>query len=380
MLKQIELWDLYDKNIYVKIEKQITKQFFENFIKNNPRIKIKIWAYKNQKYFTPLNTIIKILDLFPPEEKIKFKKLIESNIEELRFGRGQGKSIKNPKLPIKFSPELAKICGHLIGDGGIRLTKGDYAVHYTNKNPFLIEQFKQDILKIFGSIESYYYKYKIKDKNIDLKVIRFPSIIGVILMEFFGPMIKDTKKVLDIILDSNKKSKSLFLQALFDDEGCVSSNRIIIEISNKKIIEAIKNILESEFFIQPTNISEKTHEKGQNSYRLEIHGRKDICSFYNEINFSHPKKKEKLKGYVDNYKTTILKSRKGEIKKLIIDILKKENNKNVYEIAKHLKREPKRAFKKHLFDLEKEGTVKVKKGKNRIKIYSLQDETKENNP
>ena len=28
MLKQIELWDLYNKNIYVKIEKQIIKQFY----------------------------------------------------------------------------------------------------------------------------------------------------------------------------------------------------------------------------------------------------------------------------------------------------------------------------------------------------------------
>ena len=371
MLKQIELWDLYNKNIYVKIEKQIIKQFFENYEKNNSKIKIKIWAYKNQRYFTPLDTIIKILNLFPPEEEIKFKKLVESNIEELKFGSGKAKPIKNPRLPIKFSPELAKICGHLIGDGGIRLTKGDYAVHYTNKNPFLIEQFKQNILKTFGNIEPYYYEYKIKDNNIDLKVIRFPSIIGIILMEFFGSMIKDTKKVPEIIMNSDKRSKSLFLQALYDDEGCISSNRIGICITNKEVIESIKKILETEFLIQPTKITKRVHKGWLDLYRLEIHGRKDIMLFSKEISFSHPKKKEKLKLFIKEYKNKNFYFRKGELKNLITNILKKRGNQSVYDIAKNLNIEPKRSLRRKLYLLEKDNIIKAIRNKNRIKIYNI---------
>ena len=367
---KIGLWDLYDKNIYVRIKEKINNDFFNHFRENNSKLKIlDLWGYQNRIYFTPLDLIIKILDTFPVENRKKFKKIIESNLEGLRYGYGKGKSIKNPELPIKFSPELARICGHLIGDGGIRRVKGDYAVHYTNQNSLLIKQFKEDIFTIFGSVEAYEYRYHMKDKNKNLKVIRFPSIVGIILMEFFGPMIKSTKKIPKIILESDKKYKSLFLQALYDDEGCVSSNRIIIAMSNKDIIKNIKDILEREFSISPSNIRERRYIKWQNSYILEIFGVKNMITFSKEIGFSHSKKKDKLDTYIKNHKR--IHFRKGELKVLICNLLKERKNLSVYDIAASLNIKPKRSLRAQLFLLEKRKIIKPKINKGRIKVYSL---------
>lgn len=372
--EKIELWDLYNKNIYIKVKTQTINNLFDYFIesvKDKQGFIIKnIWFYRKGIYFTPLNLIIKILNLFPVEEKTKFKKLIEVNLEELKFGYGLAKSIKNPKLPIKLSPRLARVCGHLIGDGGIRLRKGDYAVHYTNKDPFLINQFKKDIQNIFGGVDPYKYDYNVKN-NKNLKVIRFPSIIGILLMEFFGPLIKDTKDIPNTIINANKKYKNLFLRALFDDEGCISSNRIVIEMSSKKILEKIKKMLETDFLIYPTGIFKRDNKKHKSSYRIEIHGRKDIIRFSKKIGFSHLIKKKKLGIYVKDYKNKQVRFRKGELKNLIIDILKKENNLSVYNISDKLNILPKRSFRKHLYSLEKKNIIQAMRNKNKIKIYSI---------
>lgn len=121
---QIELWDLHNKNIYIKVKKEIVSVLFNSFKKSKEKFEIKyIWEYTKNNCSIPLDLIIKILDSFPSQEKTKFKNLVELNIEEIKSGYGPSKPIKDPALPIKFSPELARICGHLIGDGGIEFRK-----------------------------------------------------------------------------------------------------------------------------------------------------------------------------------------------------------------------------------------------------------------
>lgn len=377
---KIDLWDLPNKRVYVKIEDSVIKTFFEystNFagseIKLANLLGIKrignIWYFKNGIFFTPLDLIMKILKKLPEEKRNEFVKNIEQNLEKLRFGYGNAKSIINPRLPIMFSLQLARIAGHLVGDGGIGMAKGSYPVYYTNRCDVLIEQFKKDMTEIFGDASVYDYHYR--NKNDGLRMVRYPSIAGIILMDLFGPMIKGLKHVPSLVLESDKNSKSLFLRALFDDEGCVSSNRIVLGMSNKTIIEKVKKML-NEFGIETGKISKgKATERWKARYYLAIFGRNDIHLFAQKIGFDHPEKKEKLNYLLKSYENKVLHYKKGEMRKLILKILKNEGPLGVCELAKKLNRKPGHRLREHLRKLKKEGKVKVQPGRWNLKIYSL---------
>lgn len=373
-MNALNLWDLLEERVYVKIKHPYIKDFLEyavNFSGSESRLAnllgkrriYNIWEFKKGKRFIPLSLIAAILNTLLLDKREEFKGLIENNIEELRYGYGRAKSIKNPKLPIIFSPILARIAGHMAGDGGIRISKGDYPVYYTNQSKFLINQFKKDILDVFGDVDVYEY-YKDSDKT---TMVRFPSIVGIILMKILGPMLGKLKHVPEIVLNADKESKSIFLRAIFDDEGCMSesSNRIAFGISNEQIARTVKEMLK-EFGIRPGVITESgASEKWNSHYQFGIFGR-DILTFYKTINFSHENKKAKLESYLHNRKFT---HKKGEQEFLILNELK-NGSMTIYEISRKIGIGVSRSFRKQLFILQKNNKVNVKIA-NKIKIYSL---------
>lgn len=371
----LNLWDLSNERVYVKIKQPHIKNFFNyaiSFAGSENKLAVllglnkvyNIYESKNGIRLVSLNLILKILNIIPLEKRQELKNIIENNVEELRYGYGKAKSIKNPKLPMLFSPILARIAGHLAGDGGIRLSKGNYPVYYTNQCKILVNQFKEDILHIFGDIDTYEY-YKESDKT---TMIRFPSIVGIILMKFFGPMVGKLKHVPDVIIDADNKFKSMFLKAIYDDEGCMSSssNRISFEISNEQIAKTVKEMLKY-FGIIPGKITKrKATEKWKNAYQFGIFG-KDMLTFAKSINFSHPIKKCKLKRFLLN-KSFIHK--KGEQEFLIMNELK-NGDMTIYDISKRLEIPISRNFRKQLFKLEKSNKITVKVIDRRIKTYGL---------
>ena len=105
----------------------------------------------------------------------------------------------------------------------------------------------------------------------------------------------------------NKKSKILFLRALFDDEGCVNLGREdgsgrSIEFSNdiKGVIETIKIILE-DLHIKTGKISIRNNRKNRLHYRLFITGKLNIVKFAKEVGFDHKDKKKKLNMLIRKY-------------------------------------------------------------------------------
>ena len=375
--KQIELFDLSNERVYVKIQQSAINNFFSYAVKfagsESKLAKLlgvkrigNIWYYKNCKMFTPLQLIVQILNILPEEKRNELKKQIEQNLEEIRYGYGNAKSIKTPNFPIKFSTTLARICGHLTGDGGVRQTNGDYAVYYTNKCNFLVNQFKTDTIETFGNVDVYDYC----NKRDGTRMVRFPSIVGLILNILFGPMVGDLKHTPDLILNSDKVSKILFLRALFDDEGCVSSKRVCLSVSNEGIIKESQIILK-ELGISTGKISSReATETWKQTYGFGVFGRKDLHLFFNIVSFDHPKKKAKLEKLIDKYKNKKEYYKKGEIRTLILDTLK-TSPKNVYELAEDLNRKPSYRFREQLYKLEKCKMIKVKSIKRRMKIYYL---------
>ncbi|MDI6798543.1 MAG: LAGLIDADG family homing endonuclease [Candidatus Aenigmarchaeota archaeon] len=364
MKNEIQLWGLPPNKVYLKIKEQTRSRLFnfgaeltgnktslDNFLGLH-RVHRRI--YETGKYFCPLWVIKKILSICPEKEKQELMSLLEKSIEELRKGYGdEAKSIKNPKLPIKFSPTLCQIIGHVIGDGGI---KKNYSVHYTNGSKILINQFKRDMREIFGDIEA----YEFEDEGII--TINFPSIVGLMLSSLFRSNIREVKCIPPHLLKSNEECKALFLRALFDDEGSVSIPKHTIEfvMANKIVVEDVKKMLK-EFGIRPGKTGrrkEKEHHKIK--YRFLITGSQDLKCFYEKINFDHPDKKERLRILIRSYKKIFYK--KGGIEKFMFKIIKKEKKMTVKELAKVLDRKPVGRFYQHLQKLKRKNLIRINKG------------------
>ena len=371
---EIKLWDLSDSNVYIKIKSSIREELFSYLTKTNNGFrglskKVDVtfgYLFKLKKgfYFTSLILLNKLLDICPEKKKKEFMMKIENNIEEIKLG-SRSLSIKNPKLPIKFSSILARIAGHLCGDGGIRK---DYIVYYTNSSSELLSQFERDIKETLGEVKSGgFYNTIIKD----VRTVTFPGIIGFFLTRLFGRQVGDLKHIPKLILDSDKFSKSLFLNALFDDEGNVSTTAytISIKMANKGIIEKVKEILK-EFEIKSGKIS-KTHDKHKTRYKFYISGKMNLIRFKEEINFSHLEKREKLSFLTQKYQ----RYKFEEIKNLAINILKNNKDVTISELARKLNRKPSMRFKEHLFKLEKEGVI-ISNIYNRLKFYNISNKVK----
>jgi hypothetical protein len=378
MLKEeITIWNLPDKKVYLKIKESVRIKFFKKaIISSGSMVKLtkslnlgshdSIRGYLYGYYFVPLWIIKELLNRLPEKNRHAFTTEIENNIEEIKTPCG--KSIKNP-LPIRFSSTIAKIAGHLVGDGGIRLKNESYTVRYANNSFFLIKKFKEDMKRIFPEADFCLYQRK-KDREEPTWNISFHSIIGVILTNLFGPLEGDAKHVPDIILNSNKESKASFLRALFDDEATSPvSHCIRLEMANRNVVENARNML-FEFGIRPGKMKEinDPHSK-KLKYNFNISGFYDLRTFNNQIGFDFPEKGKKLKDMIKGYKH--IQYKPGEIKPLIINTLNKKTELSLYELAKELDRKPTAKFRRNVLTLEKESILKSRIVKNRLKIYSI---------
>jgi hypothetical protein len=312
--RKIKLWDLCDLEIYIKIKNPLREEFFRYLLKTSGGYKKlsnkvgitfgHIYDQRKGRYFTSLKIIKKFLDICPENKRSEFKDKIENNIEEIKVG-SRSTSIKNPKFPISFSPTLARIAGHLVGDGGI---KNNLIVHYTNACSSLLDEFHKDILEIFGDVKYGEYIHVNKEH---IKTVWFPRIIGLLLRKIFGQQVKGLKHVPKIIFEVDNNSKASFLRALFDDEGYVNvkSYVISIEMAGKKLVEDIKILLKElgistgrTATIKRNYIGWRTKYQNKIKYQFYISGKLNLKQFSELINFNHPKKKEKLRILIQKYR------------------------------------------------------------------------------
>jgi hypothetical protein len=374
---EVHLWDLSDK-VYIKIKDKCRKDFFDYLLKTADNVhnlagligKNTIYSfrkYERGEVSISLKLVKEMVSILNENQKNMFMNYIEKNLKKVKFGLRKAKSIRNPSFPIIFSPILARIAGHLVGDGGIYDKDYDQGVYYTNKSDALINQFKEDILNVFGDVD-----FKIfEDKRGNIKTIKFPSIIGLILTTFFGHQIRNLKHVPKIIIDSEKITKAYFLRSLYDDESSVYKNKIQIFMSNKDVIEDVKEILKI-FEIKPGKIQKiNGYENTQPQFGFSICSGIDLTIFNREIVFGHPEKKKKLKLYLKKYKT--FKHRRYEFRNSIISTLKENGSMNIFDLAEKLNQKSIKGFRKELWRLERRNLIKsvINRGKlNRnIKFY-----------
>lgn len=361
-MQKISLWDLLNEKIKIRISQETRKNFFsESFkvfdnskeISNYLEIPLRrFYKFKSGKSAIPLIFIIKIIHKFPLKVKVHFQKKIEINIEEIKFGNNpKAKPIKKPRFPMKFSLKLARISGHIIGDGGMRRTDRDMTVYYANKNKRLIAQFKNDIFDVFGDVDSKEYIYK------GTKIIVLPSIVGFLLMKFIGEQQNETKHIPEIIFNSDKRIQTVFLRSLYDDEGSVSieSKCIVFKMISKSCVEGCKELLKM-FSIKPGEVKFNDNNSTNRIYYFYLSSKPDLEKFRKYVNFYHSKKLKQLNKLLTNYKKKGF--RQGETREQIFKQIQLNKSITVKELSRKLSI-PAPAIRMHTRRLKIRGLVKT---------------------
>jgi len=140
------------------------------------------------------------------------------------------------------------------------------------------KKFKQD-LKIFGDIKTYE-----RTPN-TTPCIYFPKVISDTLKHILNIEFTRPNKLPDTILKASEEQRKTFLQALFDDEGCISTS-LSIGMKSENIINQIKNMVEG-LGIKTNNLT------GRKIKYFSIKA-DNIKKFKEKISFYHPEKIKRL--------------------------------------------------------------------------------------
>ena len=204
-----------------------------------------------------------------------------------------------------------------MGDGSANESSVNY---FKNFNKSLLNEFANDVRKVFGNVELSFNKDNIV----------FPISIRHIFSKFysigFGTFNATIPKRL---FNLPKEYAKKFIQGFFDDEGNVQTSCVRFYSFNKELIKGIRNLMICKFpEIKPKGI--KNRNKISNmEYCFSINA-EDLEKFYKLIGCLHPDKKEKLKLYFKRKNRGWNHRKSGDTKTRILKSLKKDS-KTIFE-------------------------------------------------
>jgi len=200
---------------------------------------------------------------------------------------------------------LSRVIAHLMGDGCV---SERYFV-YCNKDEYLLNSYKKDILELFGNIHIITGTYSSGTRLIQNQDKG--------ILNFLKSLIKDFRSFaleFPSFLDSIEYKKE-FLSAIYDDEGTVAlrvfrktneiKKNLTIASKSKKFMEDLKVILENDFGIKCNKIGFSKRRFPNNkefvTWNLSITGKENFVKFRDKINFNHPAKRDKLNLMINSY-------------------------------------------------------------------------------
>ncbi|MBU0963280.1 MAG: hypothetical protein KKD48_05230 [Nanoarchaeota archaeon] len=238
--------------------------------------------------------------------------------------------ILNKILPQnKFlSLEKAYILGVLCGDGYIRMDKlgNGSLIGLDVTDEDFADKFRGYLNKVYGLLPS-------KKKRIEnhtnfsnnpkpLYVINLSSKLAAndLLKYSKSFKTKEWEVPKEILENPDLKIKAAFIRGIFDSEGTASlkvSGGVYLSVcsGNKNPLLKIKEILKNDFSIDLIVVYDKTVT------RLKSAGYKNIKNFYNNINFSIKRKREKLRIGLSTYKRKGLRHYDKEFKLNVFSLL-----------------------------------------------------------
>lgn len=186
--------------------------------------------------------------------------LLDSKISEIR--KGKIPSIVNPKFPINLrTPIGARLLGNIVSDGCIYIDKKTRGIKRTKYSAGTKEEerkFIQNINKLFGKV---HFR---KSQQRNSTYIRIgTSIVGNALGEAGAPVGRKAtinSGVPALVKEGSNEMKKSYLQAIFDDEGCVGGRNSFPYVTLTRYFH-INNKLSSEEKKLLKNIENKMNKR-----------------------------------------------------------------------------------------------------------------------
>ncbi|XGI83135.1 DNA topoisomerase I [Halorutilales archaeon Cl-col2-1] len=219
-------------------------------------------------------------------------------VPEEIHGLNPEEKFENP-FPIDWSPAVARLIGSVLGDGSVRYDESENTVdiRYHNTDEALIQRFVRDIEYIFGT-EPSVHEREYDDKK-DVYYVQLPSAVSRIVVEVLGEFEEKGAEYIP------EKLQPVFVGALFDDEGHVSTDgkAFISNIDHSLLSEAGKML--SNYGID-SSLNEPQH-------KLYIRGRRDLELFLDTVPVLSDKKFYRGIEHLTDYGVTRRKARLLEL-------------------------------------------------------------------
>ncbi|MBI2498889.1 hypothetical protein HYV88_01455 [Candidatus Woesearchaeota archaeon] len=234
-----------------------------------------------------------------------------------------------------LTEEKAYILGVLCGDGYIRI--------HNSGNGFLVgldvcdedfaDEFRRCLKEVYGLLPSK-KKRELEFTNFSLNpkpryVINLTSKLVVKDLLQYSKSFKTKEwEVPEKILRSSSKVKSAFLRGFFDSEGSISLKKpygvyLSVCSGNETPLLKIKEVLKNDFNIDLSVVYSKSVT------RLKSSGYKNVKTFYENINFTIKRKRDKLGTGLLTYKRKGVRRYSPEFKMKALELLDKHKDPHI---------------------------------------------------
>jgi len=306
--KLICLKDLPDKigiTLFEDFLKEIKERLlkdFKNYTKMGEKFDVDrgtIFNYLNARTSFKVKTFLNVCDYLKTKN-------IEYIPETIKAISSAASKIKNPKLPIKETPEVFNIIGHITSDGSA--TEGQQP-SYINSDDSLIKNFEEKI-RIFGDIKiSKVTKEKRKEHHKEVKSLHFPKIVSDILSHHYNISF-DKEEIPKKLFSMPKEYAREFIKAVFDDECTIITKDKSISIRctliDEMFVFGLKRLLLTKTNLKKNQLTLTTYynkKYKKNFYNLWI-VRKGVDIYAKEIGFDGDEKNNKLNSYFKKLNAT----------------------------------------------------------------------------
>jgi len=187
---------------------------------------------------------------------------------------------KQYNLPCELSPQLAYWLGLLVGDGTLTYP---YAITFSNKDPYLIEEFCRLSEELFG----YRPCRKANGKDFVITSLQIRRWLAQIGLDYTTAA---QKHVPECVLRAPRECVVAFLQGLFDTDGYVSAKygNVFLTTASKQLAREVHTLLLNFGILASLRVK---LVKGKPYYEIAIYG-EDAIRFHETIGFRLPRKPE----------------------------------------------------------------------------------------
>ncbi len=220
------------------------------------------------------------------------------------------KTMKQVVLPAKITPELAKVFGYYLGDGGHETDR----LTFFEQRKEVAESYKLLLENLFGLEVKYSFR---ASKNYHQL-----RIYSRLVTQFFKSVFPEkdktsNEKIPPVILKSSDRVLASFISGLFDAEGSISlsSGRISLSMNNEVLVRQLQlALLRLGIISSLSSYDNKRNPYSKNlRYIVSIDDTESLKKFFDLVGFTSFEKQDKINQLISK------RSNRNKVRQLVVN-------------------------------------------------------------